>query len=153
MEPGDELCVMGLTLAATRDGRPQIEQRRLRDHRRRPDLRRGQERLSRRKHQGGAELALTAVLSAVGRTPSKVTRFVVSTCGEPVPAGTDQLVIGARTGLALEHLGVDPARVTWMPSHHLSHALTAVPLLEGEPAAILVIDEAGGARGGAGWSA
>jgi carbamoyltransferase len=140
-------CIMGLTAAATQDGRAQLD---------------GgaalfadgelwavaEERVSRRKHAGGAQLALHAVLAAAGRSLADVDAFCVSTCGEPVPVTGARCLLSTRTGRFLDDLGVPGERVRWVPSHHLSHALTAwAPSPRGR-ALVLVMDEAGSAADG-----
>ncbi|MEU6534559.1 carbamoyltransferase C-terminal domain-containing protein [Streptomyces sp. NPDC047000] len=91
-----------------------------------------EERLSRRKHDGGHTLALDYCLASVGATYSDLDMVAVSTCAEePLDDGCDL------------RLPVDRRRIFSVPSHHLSHAHTAYMLSPFTDAAIMVMDNEG----------
>jgi carbamoyltransferase len=101
-----------------------------------------EERVARMAHAGGSELALRAVLRAVGRKPADVGRWVLSTCGEPADRAPGERSLGTKLHASLRDLGVEANRIFWSPSHHLSHAYTAATLAESGDL-IAVVDDAG----------
>lgn len=139
----DRPCLVGLTPATTQDGRLHLD---------------GaaaviteddawalaEERVSRNKHDGGSELSLHTVLEAAGRSLDDVTGFFVSTCGESVPRRGAPCVLSTRTARDLRDLAhLD--RITWVPSHHLSHAWGAWAASGLQRTVVFVADEAGSA--------
>ena len=137
----DSWCVVGLTPYATADGQPHLDGAACAIT---PNgvVAVAEERMSRRSHQGGSELAMRAVLAAVGRSPAQVDRWILSTCGEAAQGAPATRSLGYATGASLADLGVPDDRVGWVPSHHLSHALTAA--VHGTPGdLVLVADDAG----------
>ncbi len=102
-----------------------------------------EERLARRRHAGGAELSLRAVLGEVGRDLDDVSGFFVSTCGEAPVGDPSARSLGPALHAGLADLGVPAERVHWVPSHHLSHALAAALLIDSGTGLALVADDAG----------
>jgi len=101
-----------------------------------------EERVSRVAHAGGSEFSLRAVLGSVGRAPGDVDRWVLSTCGEPAIGRPGERVLGSALQATLHDMGVDPDRIAWSPSHHLSHARSAA-VLAAPGDLIAVVDDAG----------
>ena len=85
-----------------------------------------QERLTRRKHDGGVMEALRHILDRCGLRLDDVGRFVVSTAGEPVPEFGSPVYLRPDGRLSLQDLGVDDNRIHWRRSHHESHAYEAI---------------------------
>jgi carbamoyltransferase len=135
--------VIGLTLSSTQDGRAHIDGAACGI--RGPEVVAvPEERLSRRKHDGGAELALRAILDGLEVAVDDVDAFFVSTCGEVAPPTPPyHLRLSERSGLDLRDLGIPDSRVRWVPSHHLSHAMTACLPRAARPTLVLVADDAG----------
>lgn len=95
-----------------------------------------EERISRRKHDGGFRQALPYVLSRAGADWDDIDLVVVSTYGDVPP-----LTLRGRLEIAeLEALG---DRVTVMPSHHLAHAYSAFIPSPFDEALIIVMDNEG----------
>jgi carbamoyltransferase len=103
-----------------------------------------EERITRRKHAGGAEFALRTVLADCGVHLQDVDRFYVSTCGERVPQ-PDAPVELSEDGTRLTDIGVPPEKISWVSSHHLSHARVALTLSGIERSLVVVMDDAGSA--------
>ncbi|MFZ1641925.1 MAG: carbamoyltransferase C-terminal domain-containing protein [Candidatus Contendobacter sp.] len=85
-----------------------------------------QERLSRRKHDGGVAMALRYALESFGLDFGDIERFVVSTSGEPTPGRAAPVHLRPDGRLTLQDLGVEPDRIEWRNSHHESHAFEAI---------------------------
>ncbi|MDG4594146.1 MAG: carbamoyltransferase C-terminal domain-containing protein [Candidatus Contendobacter sp.] len=85
-----------------------------------------QERLSRRKHDGGVAIALHYVLEGFGLDFGDIERFVISTSGEPTPGREAPVHLRPDGRLTLQDLGVEPDRIEWRNSHHESHAFEAI---------------------------
>jgi carbamoyltransferase len=103
-----------------------------------------EERLTRRKHSGGSAFALRAVLAHCGVCLQDVDHFYISTCGEPAPP-PDAPVELAEDGIRLLDMGVPANRITWIDSHHLSHAQVALETSGLDRAVVVVMDDAGSA--------
>ncbi len=138
----DDWCVVGVTPAATAAGAPHLDGAACAMTADRV-VAIAEERLARRRHAGGAELSLRAVLAEVGRGPEDVSGFFVSTCGEPPTGDPSVRSLGPRLHAGLGDLGVPAERVHWVPSHHLSHALSASLLVDSGVGLVLVADDAG----------
>src|SRR4051812_30572489 len=100
----DGRCIIGLTPATTQDGRSHLDGA--------AALVRGgdvwslpEERVSRHKHDGGAELALQALLAAAGCSIDDVDAFYLSTCGERIPRTAAACTLSERSGRQLRDLG------------------------------------------------
>jgi len=104
-----------------------------------------EERLTRRKHAGGAAFALRTVLADCGVQIEDVSRFYVSTCGERVPAPRAPVPLSGNDFLTLSAIGVPEEKIYWIPSHHLSHAYAAFEPSAFGRALVLVMDDAGSA--------
>lgn len=104
-----------------------------------------EERLTRRKHAGGAAFALRTVLADCGVQIQDVSRFYVSTCGERVPNPGAPVPLSENDFLTLSAIGVSAEKICWMPSHHLSHAYAAFEPSSFRRALVLVMDDAGSA--------
>lgn len=85
-----------------------------------------QERLSRRKHDGGVAMALRYALESFGLEFGDIERFVVSTSGEPAPGCAAPVHLRPDGRLTLQDLGVEPGRIEWRNSYHESHAFEAI---------------------------
>ena len=85
-----------------------------------------QERISRRKHDGGVASALNHALERFGLDFGDIERFVVSTSGEPTPGREAPVHLRPDGRLTLQDLGVEPDRIEWRDSHHESHAFEAI---------------------------
>lgn len=89
-----------------------------------------EERLSRKKHDGGFRLSLPYCLRAVGETMNDIDKLVVTSCCEKP--------------LREFHIdGISDDRIVVCPSHHLSHAYSAYMTSGYEEALIMVIDNEG----------
>lgn len=134
--------IVGLTAGRTQDGRSQIDGAACLVH---GDRAWGvaEERLTRRKHAGGCESALAALLSAAGLSLGDVGLFVVSTCGEAPPDPQAPVYLRTDGRWTLQDMGVEPDRIVWCPSHHLSHALHAAHAIAADHALICVFDREG----------
>lgn len=116
---------IGLNAARTQDGRPQIDgATALLDGERIYSL--PEELVSRRRHDGNVWRSLDHVLRSFSIPLGAVGRFLVSTCGEPVPEPGAPVHLRTDGRLTLQDLGVDDRRITWCESHHESHAWEAV---------------------------
>ncbi len=104
-----------------------------------------EERLTRRKHAGGAAFALRTVLADCGVQLEDVSRFYVSTCGERIPGPGATVPLSENGLLTLNAIGVPAERIYWVPSHHLSHAYAAFEPSLFARALVLVMDDAGSA--------
>jgi carbamoyltransferase len=134
--------IVGLTAGRTQDGRSQIDGAACLVH---GDRAWGvaEERLTRRKHAGGCESALAALLSAAGLSLGDVGLFVVSTCGEAPPDPQAPVYLRTDGRWTLQDMGVEPDRIVWCPSHHLSHALHAAHAIAADHVLICVFDREG----------
>ncbi|HEX8597020.1 MAG TPA: carbamoyltransferase C-terminal domain-containing protein [Chloroflexia bacterium] len=104
-----------------------------------------EERLTRKKHAGGSEFALSAVLKECGVQLKDVTHFYVSTCGEPIPLREAAITLSADGLHRLADIGTRPDKVRWLPSHHLSHAYASFETSGLSRALVLVLDDSGSA--------
>lgn len=104
-----------------------------------------EERLTRRKHAGGAAFALRTVLADCGVELQDVSRFYVSTCGERIPGAGAPVPLSEDSSPRLRDLGVLAQNICWVPSHHLSHAYAAFEPSPFERALVVVMDDAGSA--------
>ncbi|MDW5327857.1 carbamoyltransferase [Plantactinospora sp. KLBMP9567] len=130
--------ILGLNMGVTRDGSVQLKDGAaalVEDGR--VVVAVAEERLSRSKHMGGADLAFRYCLDTVGLAPDDLDMLVISTCSEPA----------AEDGYGAAHFGVAAEKVRAMPSHHLSHAASAFFLSPFEGAAIAVLDNEGNLLG------
>ncbi|MBF8185319.1 hypothetical protein ITP53_06125 [Nonomuraea sp. K274] len=96
-----------------------------------------EERLSRRKHDGGARLAFEYCLDTAGATRDDIDMVVVSTCSEEA----------AEDGYGADLLGMAPSKIHAMPSHHLSHACSAFYPSPFDEAVVVVLDNEGNLLG------
>lgn len=89
-----------------------------------------EERVSRKKHDGGFRLSLPYCLNAMGDSVDDIDRLVVSSCCEKP--------------LQSFHVdGIDDNKVIVCPSHHLSHAYSTFLTSDFKEALIVVIDNEG----------
>lgn len=103
-----------------------------------------EERVTRVKHAGGYDCSLAVALNWLGAELADFDAIVVSSCCESVP--TDKRL----PGLAAQ----DTTLITYVPSHHLSHAYSAFFVSPFEEALIAVADAGGnviGPQGHAEW--
>lgn len=96
-----------------------------------------EERLSRRKADGGFSYALPYVLGAAGAQASDIDMVVVSSCCEPPPA-QERLTFLSDMGFRV---------VAAMPSHHLAHAYSSFYASPFERALVAVLDGGGNVLG------
>ena len=98
-----------------------------------------EERISRKKHEGGFLSSYNFILDRYGLTPSDIDYFCISFYGNPVIPEEDIVK------LHLKELGIEntPEKLIIMPSHHLSHAYAAYFLSPFEEAIIMVADNEG----------
>lgn len=135
--------VVGLTPATTDDGRRQIDGAACLIGDDGTVIALAEERVSLRKHAGGSLQAMSTIFAAVGLSSRDIEGYFLSTCGEQVPKRKNIPISDSSMQLGLQDLGVPAPRINWVPSHHLSHALSVGPLEPGS--IILVADEAGSA--------
>jgi carbamoyltransferase len=96
-----------------------------------------EERLSRRRHDGGGQRGFQYCLDAAGANRENIDMVVVSTCSETA----------AEDGYAADLLGMVPSKVRAMPSHHLSHACSAFYPSPFDEAVVAVLDNEGNLLG------
>ena len=104
----------------------------------------GQERVTRRKYDGGFVEAARYALGSVGISISDVKAVAISTFGRPDVIGDPEHSEVGR--LVAEALGDGPTYHV-VPSHHLAHALSAAAQCPYERALIAVIDNEGSILG------
>jgi carbamoyltransferase len=103
-----------------------------------------QERISRRKYDGGFVEAARYALDAVGLSVTDVRTVAVSTFGRPdAPGDPEQQAVA---DLVRGALGDGP-RYQVVPSHHLAHAVSAVAQCGYDRALVAVIDNEGSILG------
>lgn len=91
-----------------------------------------EERLTRKKHDGGFSNSLRYCLDSIGASESDLDLLVYSSCCEPPREGNSD------TGLALPS-----SKIRSIPSHHLSHAFAAYMPSPFDSAVVMVLDNEG----------
>ena len=95
-----------------------------------------EERISRKKYDGGFEQSLKKYLELTNKTMDDIDLFVVSSCCEKPLENVTNLISG-----------VSPDKIKVVPSHHLSHAYSAYYSSNFNEALILVLDNEGNVLG------
>lgn len=104
----------------------------------------GQERVTRRKYDGGFIESARYALDAVGISISEVKAVAISTFGRPDMIGDPEQAEVERQ--VRDALGSGPSYQV-IPSHHVAHALSAAAQCQYERALIAVIDNEGSVLG------
>jgi carbamoyltransferase len=95
-----------------------------------------EERITRKKHDGGFGSALQYCLSSAGLKLQDLDMLVVSTCAE------EPLQDGCNLGIP-----INPTKIRAMPSHHLSHAYSAFMTSPFDESVIMILDNEGNMLG------
>ncbi|MGH3939533.1 MAG: carbamoyltransferase C-terminal domain-containing protein [Pseudonocardiaceae bacterium] len=104
----------------------------------------GQERVTRRKYDGGFVESARYALDAVGISISEVKTVAISTFGQPDAIGDPE---HAEVERVVRNVLGDGPSYQVVPSHHLAHALSAAAQCPYERALIAVIDNEGSILG------
>jgi len=100
----------------------------------------GEERVSREKYAGGFNQAIPYLMNSLGLAPSDIDCCALSFCGQPVRNDLEYWIERSYLGELKRH-----TKFISMPSHHLSHALTAYHFSNFDDALIIVFDNEGNA--------
>lgn len=103
----------------------------------------GEERVSREKYAAGFNQAIPYLMKSLGLSPSDIKCCALSFCGQPVRNDLEYWI--ERSYLKeLRHR----TKLISVPSHHLSHALTAYHFSNFDDALIIIFDNEGNALNG-----